>query len=517
MRVAGWLLWASAMSSVAAADGTLEVSGGDATVTIVVPNLDDDDRDGQRDGDDDRINGPADWDDLAVFEVRSDRPFDARLTAPVGRGGVFVAVEEDAAPKPLNEWFPVRVDPEQGMVTIAVEARMPVDSEWDGRMTLEVRVDPDQPVVTRRIQVAPLMVRPATAPATTVLVREFPGRNDRMVSQLREIAAAAGVRLEIVPGDAPYPPHHIWLQDAVEFLAAASPRSSIAIAMPANRNRSIDLVARDRLLGPGVGYHRVGSYRHEFAEGEGGVSWIDWYGNLEASPPTPAYPQGRVLYGVDAQRGAELNPEVIAWLAAQGAQPPLALDVGWLTIKHVDEMLSFVPTREGSFRVLVPDTLRAIESLDRLSEHGHRDVPLLTNFESGTTVGALLDDADFIASNRRLQAETIEPMIATLLEGIGVGAEQLVRIPALFQPSGLSRVPNMVNCLVLGEHVVMADPNGPIVDGVDVFQQAARDALQETGVTLHFVDDQQYHRWSGNVHCATNAIRPLAPAGPEGE
>lgn len=361
---------------------------------------------------------------------------------------------------------------------------------------------------------APLLVRSSLAPASTVFVREFPERNETMVTQLAAICELAGAKLHVVPAGEPYDYNHIWLQDTVEFLERAD--GSGTVALSANRARALDEFAKDRL--PSVEALRVGAYRKEFAEGEGGDSWIDWYGNLEASPPTEAWPDGRVLYGVNPATGAQMHPEVVAFLTKQGKQSPLPLDVGWLTIKHVDEMVSFLPAKGGGFYIAVPNPVAAIELLERLAGDGHGEAPLFEVFEKGTTVDSILANPEFLAANRELWAERIEPMAKALAEEIGVGFDRVIGLPVLFQPGGLPRTPNVVNCLVLPGrdgatgHVAMADPNGPVITGEDVWQAEVRRRLGPIAATLHFVDDRQYHKWSGNVHCATNAIRPIEPA-----
>jgi protein-arginine deiminase len=54
-----------------------------------------------------------------------------------------------------------------------------------------------------------------------------------------------------------------------------------------------------------------------------------------------------------------------------------------------------------------------------------------------------------------------------------------------------------------------ADPNGPIVGGIDLVQQEFESILTSASIPLQsfFLDDRQYHIWSGNVHCATNVKR----------
>ena len=365
---------------------------------------------------------------------------------------------------------------------------------------------------------APLLVQSSLVPASLVFVRELPGRNDRFIEQLAECCREVGAELHVVPTGA-YPEDQVWLQDAVEFLQRAD--GSGTVALLGVRNQAVDDFAKDRLTG--IETLRVGAYREKFASGSSttskpGDAWIDWFGNLEASPPTAAWPNGRVLYGVNPDTGGQLHPDVVALFVEQGAQPPLALDVGWLTVRHVDEMSSFLPAKDGGFFVAVPDPTAAIEVLENAAAKGKGDAAMLTPYEAGTTVNSTLGDADFIAFNRRLWTERIEPMSRALLEGVGVGADRLRRLPVLFLPTGEARTPNVVNCLVLPGRggaagvVAMSQPCGPVIDGVDLFQADIQQRLTGLNARLAFLDDQSYHRWSGNVHCATNAIRPFGGA-----
>lgn len=479
--------------------------GGDP---LVLCNCDDDDRDAVRDCDDAKPNGDDDLLDLgrivvsgfpAGTTIRLQAPADrARVFVPSGGKLLAIGPDESAELTPATPGAPAEC---------WIEARTPIDGDWDGSIAVRVTV-PGVQVVEHRVRVAPLVLSSSIERATTVFVRHYPGRNDAFLSALRDGAERAKADLHVVPGDAPYPPHHIWMQDATEFTSTKTARSQMVVALPANRDQAIDLFVRDRLLGPGIGYHRIGEYRPEFGLGEGGVSWIDWCGNLEVSPPIPGFPNGRVLYGEDRKNRAQFHPTIIEALRAQGAQPPFALDVGWLTIKHVDEMAAFLPGQNGvPFFVLVPDTGAALKILDTLDDAGHGDAAVFAAYEKGTTVGSLASDAGARELNNKLQLESIEPMIVALQQELKLRPEQLLRMPALFAEGGLSRMPNMVNCLVVNGQVVMSDPCGPKIDGADPFQQAARAVLRPAPVAVDFVDDGLYHRWSGNVHCATNAIR----------
>jgi protein-arginine deiminase len=383
---------------------------------------------------------------------------------------------------------------------------------WPGEAGDAVHGEREAKVVMRA---APFVLASNLQPARAVVVRAYPGRNDAMIQQLRTIVTATDAELIVLPGEAPYPANHVWVQDAVEFGHAWTGRPDApAVALPSNRDRGLDRFA-ERLTGRhAMPVLTVGSYREAFAAGRGGDQWIDWFGNLEVSPPTAKHPFGRVIYGVNPDTGASLNPEVVAFLAAQGMQPPLASDTGWLNIKHVDETFSFIPSGDPDrpFRMMVPDPEVAVRLLASLRERGHGDAPMLERFEQGTTVASLLADHAFLEHNATLKAERLDPYVDHLKAELGLDDADVIRLPVLFTPGGNARVPNVVNALVVNGHVIMADPDGPSVDGHDAFQRYAREALAGLPVAVHFVDDRLYHRWSGNVHCATNTIRePIVP------
>ncbi|MEM7627124.1 MAG: protein-arginine deiminase family protein [Planctomycetota bacterium] len=402
-------------------------------------------------------------------------------------------------------------------LTLALTATRFADPQWDGRVRLTAWHDDSSTLLASvELRVAPFVMASSPQPAESVFVRAYLGRNDALVADLMEIVERAGAELHVIPGDAPYPAHHIWLQDAVEFGHAWTGRPDAPpFALPSNRNRDLDRFAETRLEDARVGVLTVGSYRPGYAAGTGGDSWIDWYGNLEASPPTLGHPFGRVIYGRNPATGAQLNPEVVAFLAAQDVQAPVAFDVGWLQIKHVDEVVSFLPADDEAwpYRLVVPDPRVAIDLLTHLAEQGHADAPMLSTYEEGATVASLLAEPENIAFNRELRATRLEPAYAALCEQLSIDPRHVIRLPVLFNPDGSARTPNVVNALVVNGHVVMADPDGPKIPqapgapGRDAFQDKIRELLADLPVEVHFVDDRLYHRWSGNVHCATNALR----------
>ena len=132
---------------------------------------------------------------------------------------------------------------------------------------------------------------------------------------------------------------------------------------------------------------------------------------------------------------------------------------------------------------------------------------MLTTYEEGATVASLLAEQDAIEFNLHLREQRLEPAYAKLCEQLRIGPDNVIRLPVLYRPDGSARTPNVVNALVVNGHVVMSDPDGPALAEGDPFKQRVRELLDDLPVEVHFVDDRLYHRWSGNVHCATNALR----------
>lgn len=398
---------------------------------------------------------------------------------------------------------------------LRIEANSFADAEWNGETQVKITLElPDGRIKENTVclKVAPFILLSNLQRGKTLYVRDFPGRNDIFIQQLKRIVPEAGAKLFIVPEGEPYRPHDIWLQDAMEIGYTEKPGQGMNVVLQANRERSLDNFPSEGLLGPDYGWIRVGSYRESYARGRGGNGWLDWYGNLEVTPPLPEFPFGRICYGFNPQGppDASLNPEIVAMLKAQKLQTPaIRLDTGWLLIKHIDETISFLPPknpqRPFSMMVVSPESMIAL--LKRWKAEGYGDTSVLERFQANMTVASILSDEKLVQHNIRLQHDRIESNIAILKNELKLTEEDFIRIPALFSEDGSSLFPNMVNSAVLNDCLLIADPDGPLIDGVDMLQEEVKRLLSGVPVRPVFLDDTQYHKWSGNVHCATNIRR----------
>jgi len=366
-------------------------------------------------------------------------------------------------------------------------------------------------------RVAPFLLSSCLDPAERVQVVRTKG-TEQFIRDLEPLVEAAGAELEIVD-DASIPEHDIWIQDAVEIGYATDGERVVHYALHGNRGRELDALFANKKLGRNFGVIMKGGFRGKSAE------WIDWYGNLEVSPPVKAkdrdFENGRFYAGTQGERA--MHPEVIKFLEAQGAQGPvLWLDTSWLVIGHVDETVSWIPSKVGApFRMMVPSPRLAVEILKRAEQEApggtlnrgtEREGDKPGEFER--PVAEALRDKGLLAAQELVQGK-IDAVRRTLQDELGVADADIIEIPVLFNSDSrwfpgryFAETVNMVNGLLLGNDYIVPDPRGPLVDGRDVLLQAVKDRLEPLGCRVVPLDCfYPYHRGGGEIHCGTNATR----------
>lgn len=474
------------------------------------------------------VNGPEDLRDLAIIRVKKipDLPKDSRIVisvddASLDRVRLFLrTVDNDY--KTLNLTADGNIDLallRQRDLELRIEANSYADKSWNGETEVTITLkSPNGETISDsvRLKVAPFILLSNLNRGITLYAREFPGRNEAFIKSLSELVPQAGAELVLVPAGEPYNPRCIWLQDTLEIGYSEMPGQKMNVVLKANRGRSLDNYPKNGLLGPDFGWVQVGTFREKYGQGRGGNGWLDWYGNLEVTPPLPRYPLGRIYYGhnPDGPKEASLNPEIVGMFEAQGIQAPaLKLDTGWLLIKHVDEVISFLPSgyREHPYKVLVVDTEAMLALLEKWVKDGLGEVPMLNLYSKKATVSSFAKNKELIDLNQSLQRKRIEPNIDLLKRELDLKEEDFIRVPSLFDKYGVSVVPNMVNSTILNGHILIVAPNGPVIDGKDQLEEEMRKLLSGLPLEPHFVDARQYHKWGGEVHCATNVRREGFP------
>lgn len=335
----------------------------------------------------------------------------------------------------------------------------------------------------------PVLLCSSLDPVEALFVVETP-RTSAFVAALKRLVS---VPVHAIAND-PAHPSDIWMQDTVEFCVRGDKPVAL-LGLRAKHNQSLICGPLDQ---------RVEAYLSEklpsveclkIGEPRAGCRWIDWYGNLEVSPPVPGSAHGRILTGKQKERS--FHPDVLGFLEKQKTQwPPVFIDVSWLTIGHVDEVVNFVPApdRKG-WRALLPCPETALKALEGLAE----TQPVFIGKRGETTVGKLRA----LAGNAEQRAirEALKATRAQLQKELGIEEADILPLPALFE-DGLAVIPNPANSLVVGKQVFVPDP---------CFTPLRRQlaiALSGLGLQTHFLDIwEPYHIAAGEVHCGTNALR----------
>lgn len=424
--------------------------------------------------------------------------------------------------------------PPAAPVLLGMEALRLAGRGFDGLVELTLRtVLPAGRRLTQRtaVRVAPWIMPNHTHRAQTVYVVDVGPSNLRFRTELRRLVTAAGCTLveHVERGDR-------WMQDAMEFGVTNLPTAGFRTVLRAPRDRPLQAFPRT-LLAPELGYTEQGTLRPD--------TTFDSHGNLEASPAVTVggkhYRFGRIYYG-PGRPHERLDPEIRAFLRAQLVQDPFELDTNWLVVGHVDEVVTFVPTQATTgnrFKMLIASPRRAYALLDALART-HPTAPMFTGRSLDgatplqTDVATFLGLADDIHPDlRRLVAArlvshtprrlrrynqdrqaNLDAIQATMVRELGLTTADIIEVPAIFMPNPQTPtladalVPGMVNMLVLNGHCIIPKPFGPVVAGVDKFEEYVTAQLAPLGLNVSYLDCwDEYHVMLGEVHCGTNTLR----------
>lgn len=417
-----------------------------------------------------------------------------------------------------------KVDMEPGgrpHATLGVVAHSFAHAGWSGNFTLTVALisgdGPECGTSEVHFRVAPFLLASALDAVEEVLIVESP-RTAGFVKAVESILQQIGVRIRTIRVAADGDEYDLWPQDALEIGRICVPSShgirqivAVLTGMRAKQQwinpEPLDRAARSA-------FEEQGAILAAVAAPRPGTRWIDWYGNLEVSPPVRSrdgreFPLGRILTG--RQKELSLHPDVLAFLEAQRAQtPPLVVDTSWLGIGHVDEVVSFAPANtHPGFRVLFPSTSLARVILEETVTQGCSQQMAFAGYEGQMTAEALLEGIALSEENLQIQS-VLDETKHHLCEGLGVDESDFIDLPVLFS-EGVAVIPNCINSLIVNGHAIVPDPLGPLVNGEDAFARAIRTALSACGIQVHFADVWKTYHWlGGEIHCGTNTVRRIS-------
>ncbi|NXQ50046.1 PADI3 deiminase, partial [Catharus fuscescens] len=369
----------------------------------------------------------------------------------------------------------------------------------------------ESPIFTDSVvfRVAPWIMTPNTAAPLEVFVCSVNG-NEEFVAAVGALAERVQCPLTVCP--VPQNRQDRWIQDEVEFGYIQAPHKTFPVVFDSPRDGGLKDFAVKSILGPDFGY--VARQAPE------GASTLDSFGNLEVSPPVTVqgkeYPLGRILIGSSFPRvgGRRMAKAVRDFLVAQKVQAPVELFSDWLYVGHVDEFLSFVPApdRKG-FRLLLASPSACYQLLKEKQEEGFGEAAMFQGLDKvpKQTINEILANEELRKFNDYAQS-CINWNRDILKRSLGLAEPDILDIPQLFQGDSTSGAqaffPDMVNMLVLGRHLGIPKPFGPVVGGRCCLEQRVRELLEPLGLSCTFIDDFfSYHVLLGEVHCGTNVRR----------
>ncbi len=491
-------------------------------------NVDDDNGDGQRD----RDTGDAADEDMADVIVRH--------VTGLGDGRVLVAITPQIARERTVLWqgskilssdtatSSVVVGAGDGDVTLRLEAKTGRTADWDGRLTITVTVEEGGAVVSTdvvNLRAAPVLFPSNLQAPRRLYVMDVPSGEDNNVALLSAFQSLpAGVELHTTNAD--QYGYDRWMQDnwevGTQVVPSKNGTTEMITAIQLERSyggQGLDAFVPNEWLGANRGFFYPA----------GDESSHNYGGNLEVSPPTDADPFGRMVYGggattLSGSRNVDtMNDNQVSFLNAQEVQgPAVEISSEWLAVGHVDEFFQVIPDLspdEGghNFKIAIASPAMARDVLVDLRDAGQGDAVIFSRRRNRYTVNEVLDAEQFNALNEAAQ-QRIDENQAILMSSLGLVQDDFRRVPVLFDEvdSGLVAAfnPGIQNLVTVGDRVFAPDPEGPIVDGVDVWQAATLQALADTDLDVIFVDVfESYHELLGEAHCGTNLERE-APSTP---
>lgn len=517
---------------------------------VVLCNNDDDDGKSDVDNGDDKVNGADDRKDVSPLAVRPGKvPFPAGWKAFVSAAPVPVKVrifdkkaaggKEVLGPATAAEFEIPSLSSLKKELTFGIEATQYADAAFDGSVDLALKIkDPagaEVFVQKAKLRVAPWIMFNHLNETVDVYVCDITSDNSTFRSALKKALKKHGFRAPVV-GDTTLAVNDRWMQDVLEVGYSGIPGATLPVVLRTANDRSLgwgshlDRFPKEKLLGKDYGWTQ--------ALPPMSGSSLDSFGNLEGSPPVKVgakeYKLGRIIYGHDA--GRPMQKEVRDFLKAQKVQAAFELDTSWLSVGHVDEFLSFIPSPKSpkKFLLALASPKVALDLIDAADAAGHGAASLFDGLPAAaipsppydfTTVAAVKGDATF----RALQATTqgkIDANETTLKAELGLDAADIVKLPVLFREASpgqhVAYTPGVVNMLVATRAAGTAllcipKPFGPKIGGKDIFEDDVEIKIGKavTGCDIVFIDDfEKYHNKMGEIHCGTNSRRkpPAAPA-----
>lgn len=468
---------------------------------LILFNNNDNDGDGLPDWRDKIVNGVGDEKDLALVHFKVDQEYQG--------SELLISVDELSQPyinifqKTSTGWKSIDLSGATPLefssdIILGVEAKQFANGNWSGLVNLKALARKQGIVMatdTISMGVAPWIMSANTESVAEVHISDR-GDNQTIIQDLKTIVEKTGAKVKVTPGAT------LWMRGTQEIGYVQFPKpeglEQYPVVLKGNRSAESDDYSQS-LMNQNFGWFEVGKPRELDVFNQ----WADWYNNLAVTPALPDYPLGRIYYGT--ADNVSLNPQVVEFLKAQKVQgDPVAIDTSWLMLRHVDEIINFIPSASGEPLMLIASPGEGVELLKELEKQGYEGAAINRGLSTQTTVRATLNNQLLIQHNLNLQKQKIEPLINQLKTEFNLRNDQIIRVPALFSYSGYAWWPNLINSVYVNGELLVSNPKGALIEGRDYTQEDFKRRVAVSGINVNFLEDDYYQELQGNIYSATN-------------
>ena len=202
-------------------------------------------------------------------------------------------------------------------------------------------------------RIAPIILMPNNLSAQKVYLASFTGIQNNQDFLIEVKNALEKSRHECVIVDNPnISMYHRWMQDIFKFGYCTDGHRTQYIVLKgphflAKTSNTTDISYIYTY------FKNLPMYSFDFSSDKN----LDAFGNVQIIPPMePNYPLGRIIYGIsDDNVQSNISYNLMAFLENQQVQKPIRVNTGWLSVGHVDEILSYIPdvNHRLGFRILI--------------------------------------------------------------------------------------------------------------------------------------------------------------------
>lgn len=384
-------------------------------------------------------------------------------------------------------------------------------------------------------RIAPIILTPNCLPVKTVYLSEMDGaqNNHSFLKEVTEVLKETKHDYVIVRN-----PHismyHRWMQDIFKFgyFTDGTHIQYIVLQGP-------HLLAQTQ-SGADISYiysyfKNLPIYNFDFSSDRN----LDAFGNVQIIPPIGSeYPLGRIIYGIsDEETQPNISYNLMSFLEGQQIQKPIRVNTGWLSVGHVDEILSYIPdpNHRLGFRVLIASTQKFYQLINKLPKDqlifDNKDIYYLFEqadrvpyqhkyeakdkkqcvYQTKIKTKDLLDWTDLITINQYYQKK-LDNIKQIIMCELGLKNQEIYEIPIYYWPKSISVraksiMPNMVNNLFIENQLLVPKPFGPNINGVDIFENYFKSCMPKQTKVNFIKNWEAYYLLEGDINCGTNTMR----------